>query len=151
MQCMPCEGALIDSSAVSHNVQSSGLSLVHFKNRGGLIIPSTCVVSICIETEKCVQRELKINAKALPKWNTLVGTIVKNILIFATHKNLFPTLYSHMFDSTPTTNHIFNLTRCCAESYLKIRMHHSGKLYTEKITGQKVRKQFSKLILFKHQ
>ena len=153
VQCAPCEGALISSSAVSDNVQSSGagLSLVQFKNRGGLVIPSTCVVAICTETEKLIQREIKVNANSLPKFNSLVGTIVKNVLVFATQKNLFPTLHCHMLDSTPTTNHIFSLARCCAEAYLKIRMHHLGKRYTEKITGQKVRKQFSKLILFKHQ
>lgn len=37
------------------------------------------------------------------------------------------------------------------EGYAKIRFYQLGKKYTEEITGVKVRKELSKLVLFKHQ
>ena len=148
--CPVCTDALFktEKDVVSGSVQ---LSLVHLKDRGGLVLPSPGVISVCEETEKLVQRMLKMSAGSLPKGGGLVGAIATSVLENSRDKQLFPSLESHMLDSTPTTNHVFSLIKCCAECLIKIRMHHLGKQYTEKITRDRVRKQYSKLILFKHQ
>ncbi len=59
-------------------------------------------------------------------------------------------LDEHMFDSTAVNNHIFTLIKCCCQSYVTIRMHHLSKLTNAKMHGTVIRKQFSKLVLFKH-
>eukprot|EP00745_Piridium_sociabile_P017459 TRINITY_DN26262_c0_g3_i1.p2 TRINITY_DN26262_c0_g3~~TRINITY_DN26262_c0_g3_i1.p2 ORF type:complete len:156 (+),score=23.40 TRINITY_DN26262_c0_g3_i1:1040-1507(+) len=126
-------------------------SLVHFKNRGGLVLPAPSVISVCFETEKHFQRLLKESNNGLPKIGKLANAIAASVLDCCVEKNLFSSLDSHMLNSTPTTNHVVSLIKLCSESFIKIRLHHLGKQFTEKITGQKVRKQLSKLILFKHQ
>lgn len=63
----------------------------------------------------------------------------------------FTSLNSHMFDSTPESNHIFNLIKCVARSYATIRLHHLAKQKTVAIAGAKIRKQLTKLVLFKGQ
>jgi len=57
----------------------------------------------------------------------------------------------HMFDSTADSNHIFTLIKLLVSSYTKTRMHHLAKQKTAEVTGISVCKQFSKLVLFKHQ
>ena len=63
----------------------------------------------------------------------------------------FKQLDYHMLDSTPDGNHLFSLVKCIAHCYSSIRMHHMAKQKTAAITGTKVRKQLTKLVLFKHQ
>lgn len=148
--CPVCTDALFETEK-DVLTGSAQMSLVHFKNRGGLVLPSPSVLCVCYETEKCVQRMLKESGGSLPKGDGLVGAITMSVLDHCSRKQAFHSLESHMYDSTPTTNHLLSLIKCCAECFIKIRMHHLGKMYSEQISGAKIRKQFSKLILFKHQ
>jgi hypothetical protein len=54
-------------------------------------------------------------------------------------------------DCSAASNHRLNVIKTLAVCYGKVRLFHLGKVITEKIQGGKVRKQFSKLILFKNQ
>ena len=56
-----------------------------------------------------------------------------------------------MKDTEPDNNHIFSLIKAVTHTYTKVRMHHLTKQYTEKAKGRVVRKELTKLILFKHQ
>ena len=63
----------------------------------------------------------------------------------------FKSLDFHMYDSTPDNNHIFNLIKCVAHSYATIRLHHLAKQKTVVVSGINIRKDLTKLILFKGQ
>ena len=66
-------------------------------------------------------------------------------------KNIFKDLDVHMLDSTVNDNHIFSLVELITECYCKIKFRHLAKESNEATAGEKVRKQLTKLVLFKHQ
>ena len=79
------------------------------------------------------------------------SVIAKVSLEVCVESGAFSTLDEHMFDSTGMNNHIFTLIKCCYQSYVTIGMHHLGKLTNAKRHDMVIIKQFSKLVLFKHQ
>lgn len=68
---------------------------------------------------------------------------------------------STIFNSTPMKDHLFNqdvfdnhrsqLLRLIIDYYITLRLHHFGKMHTLSITGKNVRRNYTKLILFKNQ
>ena len=66
-------------------------------------------------------------------------------------QSIFPELTSHMMEMTVTENHVFQLVKKIAKNYCKVRFYHMGREFSDKATGEKVRKKLSKLIHFKGQ
>ena len=64
---------------------------------------------------------------------------------------MFPDLNDHILEQAVVDNHVFPLIKNVSKTYSKIRMYHLGKTMSDKITGERVRKKFTKLILFKNQ
>ena len=64
---------------------------------------------------------------------------------------IFEQLMSHELDTEADNNHAVHLIRRVIKEYVKIRNYHWGKKYTAGVGGAKIRKQLSKLILFKNQ
>ena len=64
-----------------------------------------------------------------------------------------PYTFGHdcMFDSSPESNRVFSLIKVVCHCYVKIRMNAIAKKYTKNKIGTKIRKQLTKLVLFKHQ
>ena len=60
---------------------------------------------------------------------------------------MFTTLEAQMLDTEPDNNHVFSLIKALALAYCKIRMHHLVKQQNTLITGNKIKKTMSKLIL----
>lgn len=116
------------------------------KNRGGLQKPSSSTIYICQTTEKVIRREDILQGTSLPKrgnvWDSLTVSVMTEL---SSH------LHSHMLESAAESNHFVRLVKCVIASYIKIRMHYTTKTVTTKVTGSKIPKQLTKLILFKHQ
>ena len=64
---------------------------------------------------------------------------------------VFKDLDNHVLDSAVDENHVFLLIKILAKCYCKVRLYHLGKETTQKLSGPKIRKKLSKLVLFKHQ
>ena len=64
---------------------------------------------------------------------------------------LFPQLHDHELETEPENNHVIEFVKRVVKEYVKIRNYHWGKMYTAVVGGPKVRKQLSKLVLFKNQ
>ena len=143
--CPTCTGALTVPK------EGAKMSFVVWKNNGGLTIPSSSLLKICHETEKCLIRMLNTTSGKLPQCSGIVNAIATAVLSTCIGSDIFETLDEHMYDCTATNNHIASLVKCCSQCYSKIRMHHLAKVHTAKLQGKKVRKQLSKLILFSHQ
>ena len=126
-------------------------SLLEKKNRGGLVRPSPDVVKVCETTEKCFQRLLSVTGGDLPQASGLTHAISSAVLGEVNCHTIFGSLSDHMFDCEADKNHVYILIKRVASSYIKIRMHHLARRKNEKLSGPVVRKQLSKLILFKHQ
>lgn len=155
INCPTCTSALVSNATkaivLTREIHTANQQLINTKDRGGLVRPSQDVVLVCEATEVCFQRLINSNAGKLPQAKGIVQSIVSVVLKDVAFKAAFDTLYEHMLDSTPDNNHIFSLIKCISSSYCKIRLHHLAKTFTEKLTGPKVRKQLTKLVLFKHQ
>lgn len=123
------------------------------KNRGGLQKPSSSTIYICQTTEKVIRREDNLHGTSLPKKGNLSDSLTVSAMTeLSGHlEKLFPELQNHMFESAAESNHFVRLVKCVIASYIKIRMHRIAKTETTKITGSNIRKQLTKLILFKHQ
>ncbi len=145
IHCMECKTALTTTK------ESLPDLFVTWKTNGGLKLPSLGLIKICEETEKCIVRMLNVNGGGLPHSAGLSSAIAKTVLQVCVESGVFSTLDQHMFDSTAVDNHIFTLIKCCCQSYVTIRMHHLSRMRNARMHDKVVRKEFSKLVLFKHQ
>ena len=145
IHCIQCIAALTTTKEAIPDL------FVTWKTNGGLKLPSPGLLKVCQETEKCVMRMLNTNEGGLPHSAGLSSAIATTVLPVCVESGVFSTLDQHMFDSTAVDNHIFSLIKCCCQSYVTIRMHHLAKSTNAKMHDKIIRKQFSKLVLFKHQ
>jgi hypothetical protein len=149
ISCPQCTAALTADSDVTVNT-GIGEEFLNFKNRGGLVKPSDSVVKVCLATEKCFARMHAARGDQLPLTSRIVPVITSTVLSEIANC-CFKSLDGHMFDCTPDVNHLFLLIKCISRCYCTVRMHHLAKQKSSSITGVKIRKQLSKVILFKHQ
>ena len=142
--CQVCQNALEAKSF-------SSMDFVEFKSRGSLIRPSQSVEIICCEAEKSFERMLKITENSLPNGYGIPEAISIAVLSSIKDKQVFSNLKSHMKDCTVEENHVYLLIKNIVKLYCKIRLYHLGKEKTAVENSFKIRKKFSKLILFSHQ
>ena len=145
LKCIECCHALKQQD---HGIEDSFLK---FKDRGGLIKATPSVIIVCEETEKCFQRLLKLLKGNLPQEAGIPDAIAMAVLRSVNLKKVFTVLEQHMLDLPVMDNHIFSLVKLVSRCYCTIRLHHLGKEFNTKTSDKKVRKQLTKLVLFKHQ
>ena len=147
IQCNVCQDALVAEDPTVSNFSL----LVKHKGKGGLIKASLGVFQICESTESCLTRMLNCTGGKLPGSSNTISAIQSMVLEEAVQKGVFSSLQDHMFERSPEDNHVFSLTKCITQCFLKIRMYHLAKERTAVIKGENIRKPLSKLILFKNQ
>ena len=145
IHCMECIAALTTTREEIPDL------FVTWKTNGGLKLPSPGLQKICQETEKCIVRMLNSNGGDIPRSAGVSNAIIATVLPACVESEVFSTLNQHMFDSTAVDNHLLKLIKCCCQSYVTIRMHHLAKSRNARMHDKVIRKQFSKLVLFKHQ
>ena len=128
-------------------------SLLNRKRWGKLIDSSSDVVNVCIETEKTFCSLEKATNGFMTRKRSIAPFVVSTVLkrVFSKSNQIFQSLSSHMADSSPDQNHLFILVKLIAQCYCKIRLHHIARQITSKINESNVRKNLTKLILFKNQ
>jgi len=87
----------------------------------------------------------------LPQGFGIAAALSSSVLHNCAKLNVFPELHDHQFHTTVDDNHEHSLIKLAASCYSRIKLFHLGKQMTASVTGPKVRKQMSKLILFNHQ
>ena len=80
-----------------------------------------------------------------------IPSVVTTSVLSQLHNKVFATLSDHDLDTSMEENHIFKPIKTISFSHTKIIFNHLAKAETDVQTGIKIRKQVSKLILFKHQ
>uniref|UniRef100_A0A8C4N4D4 THAP-type domain-containing protein n=1 Tax=Eptatretus burgeri TaxID=7764 RepID=A0A8C4N4D4_EPTBU len=144
LDCWKCTEALTDTHGKGH-------PFFALKNRGGLEKPSPSLVTVCVETEKCLQLLLKSSGGKLQQGTGIQSTVSSAVLQNTADKKLFANLESHMFDTSVEENHLHILIKLASRCFTEIRLHHLGKGLKESLMGTHVRKQqMSKLICFEH-
>ena len=143
--CETCSNAL---GSTTHYHTSQFLKL---KDRGGLFKPSHSLLRTCEETEKCFNRLLSVTNGKCPTSAGITQAISVAVLGNINHRFIFSELNEHMKECAVEDNHLTNLIKLIARNYCKIRMHHLTKEDNARMSGPKIRKKLSKLILFNHQ
>ena len=87
----------------------------------------------------------------LPHATVIADVVASTVLQVCVERDVLSSLKEHMFDFTVVNNHVFNLIKGCARCYVTIRMHHLCKQKNANMHGRLVRKEYSKLTLFKGQ
>ena len=120
------------------------LEFLLFTDHGGLVKPSESVVTVCQKTEQCIQRMLSCTGGILRQAShDLVECICLAVLSYIGSIIVFHYLNDHMFESTPDSNHVFNLIKVLAQNFAKIRMHSLSKKFSVQISGVKIRKKIN--------
>ena len=141
--CQRCCGALCAKDSQTH-------PFIKLKNKGGLSKPSPDVVAVCTETDHNIRKILQVTNNRLPQ-GPGIPSVVATAVLSQLHNKAFATLSNINLDTSMEENHIFKLIKTFSFSYTKIIFNHLAKAETDVQTGIKIRKQVSKLILFKHQ
>jgi hypothetical protein len=145
LDCEMCKAALVGNEDSQRH-----FLLLTTKDRGGLVKPSASTITICNEAERCFRR---VQSEKPPNCRGFAEALTMAVMqeTMSERAAVFADLHDHMFDTEPENNHVVQLVKHVAREYVKIRLYHWGKEYTAMFTGNKIRKQLSKLILFKHQ
>ena len=147
VSCDDCRPALKEHGCYEETAKTQFLLS---KDKGGLVKPSTDVINICRAAEKSFQRMLAATNGKPPQTSNLAN-IISNTVLSDIGASAFPSLEAHQYDCPPEHNHIFILVKSICRCYCQIRMFHLAKSHTDDIVGTKVRRQFTKLIIFHHQ
>lgn len=117
------------------------------KQEGGLTIPSSGVVYICKMTERTI-REISPNLNF--DLNFLLSkNIPLRVALRVGGKDLFSELNEHIFNLPLDNNHINELIKVMAKTYLDIRAHHAAKMLNLK-DGASSRSLMSRQIIDNH-
>ena len=113
-------------------------------------MPSQSVIRICEATEKIVRKVLQVTDNKMLRDSGLRPAIKTSVLA-EVGNSVFTSLDGHMLDMETENNHVFSLIRGVVDTYLNVRLHHVVKTQNNSLKDKRVRKTYSKLILFAHQ
>lgn len=147
VSCETCLNALCSSK----DEQNTYFNLISRKSRGGLLYPSKSVFIICQKIEKIIKNVINL-VGGLPPKDILITLLLKESSTFLLDPNIFSSLAEHVFDYTIYENsHEMNLIESIIRTYSLIRSNSAANKINANISGEKIRKQLSKLVLFRHQ
>ena len=85
------------------------------------------------------------------KFTGIADAIAASVFRETPLHDIFPELTTHMMEMSVGDNHVYNLIKTVSKNYSKIKLYHLGRVLTDRLTGERVRKKFTKLVLFKNQ
>lgn len=143
--CGTCRTALVSPQVPSYD---RAYSLLVFKNRGGLVVPSQGTISVIKCTEKAIRQLVDIHKLTRQCAQAKVEYTVKATLgsndVFSLGNHILETHYG-------IQNHQYTLISTLVHIYFTLRQHHMVKLFNLKEQGSSVRHTLTKTILFKGQ
>ena len=140
INCDQCSDAL-----VSHTITSQ---LSNRKNGGGLINPSEDVVNICLYVERLLTPQIVYGVLSNTKIHRLKVASLRSV----SDNTLFTKLLQHSYvaGDLGVDHRIIIITNIIAK-YINIRLFQISKLINQKNCIKRIRKKFTKLILFNNE
>jgi len=142
--CAKCDAQLTEAE----NEETS--SLLKFKNHGMLLNASKSVRNICLTTEYVFRMN---HDNIFTDKNILTRICMQTMNEIGQDSSIFNSdaMIDHIKNQNIFDNHRSQLMKLITECYITLRFHHFSKMHTLNIKGKNIRRQFSKLILFKNQ
>jgi hypothetical protein len=147
--CDQCKNALTKNDSNDDCFQSD-FALIHLKNRGGLVSPSSDVIAVCKSAERCIRNHIGTNQRLLIS-NAVSITIVNEVLTHLIGTQVFESLREHALDTELNNNHQVIIMKMVASEYIYLRLYHQCKVITRITQGASCRSVLSKTVLFKGQ
>jgi len=142
-ECFECKLYLTNMKIVESSL------ILNIKNRGPLCIPSAEFVKIIKVAHSLVEKRLS-DKDILTEINVVEKLTNKTVRILNTlYPSLLNKLSDHADSCSITNNHKINLMKKISKQYISAVLKHFCRQHNNKDT--KIRKLYSKLILFKNQ
>jgi len=148
LNCVECRLAPVlktDDSSYYPNAD-----LLMRKDRGGLIVPISDVVTVCKISEMHICQNTGSNQKPLRRCG-LNATIVSDMLSFLVGSMVFDGLSEHDLGNEPLSNHQVMLMKTIANEYTLLRLVHQCKTVQRIVQGQSCWSVLGKTVFFKGQ
>lgn len=146
IRCADCRMALVSTPG---DYLHESTTLLAIKNNGGLLIPSTDVVTILEQTERIIRSTMNIHkAQSSDNWSLAII----NKVLFTLPRNMFLDYTTHFRDTlTGIDSHYTDLVRQICTTYITLRRYHVINITNQQLKGSSVRHRLTKAIIFKHQ
>lgn len=142
--CAECLSALV----VPAGSACQTISLLEIKNNGGLVRPSTGVVTVIQHCEKVLRES--VNVKQVTKQDQW-GQVIE-IKVLQSLPPVFQDLEQHFRDSQhDIDSHYTDLIRNLCRVYVKLRRFHAINVTNQQLRGRSVRHVLTKAIIFRNQ
>lgn len=142
--CKTCKSVL----ELSDHSFLTDYSFLNFKTKGGLKEPSEDVLRICKSTESYYRTYQE--GDALNNSKEIMKTIPIRVAVDVC-EDIFENLRQHVNNCGPLNNHVCDLTKEVARTYLKIRIRHTVSRRNWKRFESKIRHISTKNVIFQHQ
>ena len=110
--------ALLSSDDTTHK-------FLNFIDRGKLTRPSKSAVSVCLESEKVLQRLPKGSGESLQRNSSIHDTVASAVLENTADMGLFSDLFEHQFETAVEDNHVHLLVKSVASFYTRQLIKYS--------------------------
>lgn len=144
IKCNECTNALLlQEPRTCHTYD-----FVTKKDKGGLAFPSKDTIQICKVAELEI-REIMNNSKMFSTNPSVSKSQITNkVLRYFINSNIFSSIAIHQFDQSPTENHLVNLMKAIANTFVDLRLRYLTKHMKFVSTKRQI---YNKLILFEGQ
>lgn len=141
LKCEECVSVLMSKEILQIH------KLIDLKNKGGLVLPSKDLFTICLKTEQHTRNYVKQKGtQHFLKENDSKRLIITILKSFQSTE-IFDGLISHSFNQHATLNHRTLLIKAAIETYMNVRLHHLHK-NDPAVKFHTKRQKFNKLVLF---
>lgn len=97
-------------------------SLINLRDKGGLSYPSSDLIKLCVQTEKCI-RSYQLDLKPINK----MIVVNKTLNFFVSNSKIFGSIKFHNFDYEPETNHVRLLMKSVISTYFNLQINYLCK------------------------
>jgi len=123
--------------------------LLKLKTRGKLISISSDVHKICLAAEYIIQF---YSADILKKNNIKIFLTIKTLNEISLDNSIlnYDEMKQHIYHQDPLDNHRSQLMKLIIEHYISLRLNHIARMHSIQMTGKNVRRNLTKVVLFKN-
>lgn len=133
LKCETCIGAL-----TAKDREEGQYEFIKIKDKGGLVYPSSDVISICKWMEATIKTTVLTENKVTVSTKDVKSILISKALRHFIGMNLFKEINMHQFDQSPLNNHLTLLIKAVMEKYINVRLHYLTKNATPKLSKRQV-------------
>lgn len=141
IKCNECNNAMsLQESSLCHTYD-----FIIKKDKGGLAYPSKDTIQVCKVAELEIKEIIHNSKNFCINPSVSKSQITNKVLRCFINTNIFSSIAIHQFDQSPTENHLVNLMKAIANTYIDLRLRYLTKHMKPIVTKRQL---YNKIILF---